>query len=301
MNKPKPSAIFNPKLFVPRSVISDIRSRSQSVWKPQPLWPTKNVSFNTNDKTKRRKLIEALFAPSSSQDLQSLGYELFCCNSDQRCGSPFCNYCRTKMQNRYQERVLEYFKIDAEENIFFLTILDDLSYTPTVEIPKRITQLKTSLREFCKNHMGKTAKVFGAFEIDVKRTQQLAPKAEQLLNNFYNLQDQLDDAFMPHFHGIIVLDGTSRDAFRKKLKKLFPKPYQISLSKLHDGKSKEINLATLARYMTKFRYQYADNILSAKPSYGSRFDDDTLRSYVETIQSTKGKRGVRGLEFSYNL
>ena len=216
--------------------------------------------------------------------------------------SPLCNFCRTRLQDRYQERVLRYFEGTQRDNLIWLTVLDDLIYDPGVAVPERIKELRLLTRRLFNRQFQKQVRAFGAFEIDVKRPDQVSNEngATDLLRQ-YGLRDDPEVAYMPHLHAIIALDGISADDFGDKLRTKFQKPSQVSIGGLWRGKTKSENLATLARYSFKFRYQFADNILRDKPSYGKRFDDETLRSYTRLVHSIKGQRGVRGFEFMYNL
>ena len=125
-------------------------------------------------------------------------------------------------------------------------------------------------------------------------------KAMTLLQH-YNMTQLNAVAFMPHFHAIVELDNIHPDVLRKALRKSFIKPYQINVTQMRHDKTKEHHLKQMARYMFKFRYQFADNIMRTKPSYGTRFDDNTMRLYAETILSMSNGSGVRQFELKYNI
>ena len=300
------SPLNDPTLFVDEQEVKEIRSQSRIIWRPdsQPLWPVKNITFTNNDKYLRRHLIKALMASVASDDLQVLGYCIFKCSPSYPCKSPLCNYCRTKIQKRYQNRVLKYFNSAMKKNIFWVTILDDLTYDPVKDVPKRSVSLKRKIKgAFQKSPVICHARVFAAFELDVKKTDQMEENnaAINLLSQ-YGLLDNGEAAFMPHYHAIVAIDDmTTPEQLAGELRKIFSKSKQVSVGRLHLDKTKEDNLKTLARYMFKFRYQFADNILKDKPSYGSRFDDDTLRLYAQAVHSIIGERGLVQYDLSYNL
>lgn len=298
------TAFDDPTLFISPDMKRDITAIKQRKfrWMDQPLWSQQKISFTSTDRTNRRKLIEALITDGASDKLISIGYQLLICSRTNRCGSPLCNFCRTHLQDLYQKRVLQYFKDTHRDDLIWLTVLDDLIYDPGIAVPARIKQLRISMRALFKRQFQKQVRAFGAFEIDVKRPDQVSNEngATDLLKK-YGLRDEPEVAFMPHLHAIIALDGISPDDFAENLRTQFQKPSQVSISSLRTYKTKEDNLATLARYSFKFRYQFADNILRERPSYGNRFDDETLRSYTQLVHSIKGQRGAIGFEFRYNL
>jgi hypothetical protein len=182
------------------------------------------------------------------------------------------------------------------------TVLDDLCYHPMNEVPERIKKLRTSTRDFLKRHFAKDVRAFGAFEIDVKRADLVDDDSSVVdLLRQYGLQDEPEPAYMPHLHAIVSLNDISAREFGNKLRSHFSKTKQVTVKPLLSGKTKNDNLKTLARYPFKFRYQFANNILRDKPSYGRRFDDDILRVFTQLVHSIKGKRGAIGFEFRYNL
>ena len=302
--RPRQNTISNPRLFRQSPVISAIRSRQQSAWSSQPLWKMKNGQFTKEDKTGRRKLITALVQSNNSAKLIQHGYELYMCSSDFRCGSPLCNFCRTHIQDRIEQRVLRYFGSSRRNDIYFLTVLDDLIYNPVVDAQAQQQYLKRKIKRVFENHQTlSNTRMFGGFELDVKNTAQAlnAQKALETLKH-YGLDPTRPVAYMPHFHAIVDLNGHSIAACEQALRQKFTKPYQISLSEMHTGNTKAYHLGRLARYMFKFRYQFADNIMRAKPAYGKWFDDQTLCPYAEALLSmTTGKRGARSFELMFNL
>jgi hypothetical protein len=299
---PVQSTINNPKLFISPSMKDVFKTIQDSNyrWKDQPFWPQKRISFTTKDRGNRRRLIEALVSKKSTDELRSIGYQLLECTRVNPCGSPLCNYCRTKLQDKYQKRVLQYFGNTASENLIWLTILDDLTYDPMNDAQRQIDKMRSSLRGLLDRNFPKQVRLFGGFEIDVKLPKNLADSDSNNLLLEYGLQDNNKRACMPHLHAIVDLGKISRQIFSNRLKNYFSKSSQISTSKLRPEYTKEDNLISLARYPFKFRYQFADNILRERPSYGSLFDVDTLMKYTQVIHSLKGQRGVIGFEFRYN-
>lgn len=303
--RPYRNTINNPHLFTQSGIIAAIQSGYYGIWQSgeQPNWPTKNIAYTRDDKYRRRHLIQALTSPVASQDLQNLGYSLFMCSLNYPCKSPLCNYCRTKMQDRYEKRVLWYFNASQRQNIYWLTVLDDVTYNPIFDAPIRQNYLKRKIKRVLENTPSlKTAKAFAAFELDVKSPSQMLNKQKAMtLLARYNMTHPSNVAFMPHFHAIIDLNGTHPDDMRKAFRRSFTKPYQISVSGMWNDLTKQHHLSQMTRYMFKFRYQFADNIMRSKPRYDIRFDDQTMRLYAETILAMTGDRGVRQYELKYNI
>jgi len=257
--------LHNPKLFIKTSIVKAVQNDTFK-WVDQPYWPTRNIAFTPRDKSNRRKLIEALLAPSASNEQMSIGLQLLGCNREYRCGSPLCNYCRTQFQNRAEKRANAYFAATSQSNLYFLTVLSDLTYNPLLQARPQIDKLKASLRGCFRRHFQKQVRAFGALEVDVKRPDLAAANTEaiKLLNN-YNFQQNAGHAFMPHLHTIIELDGVSADEFKKTTRAIFTKPKQVVLTPFRSSNTKQFNLRNTARYPIKFRYQYADNIMRSKP------------------------------------
>lgn len=296
--------INNPSLFMASTsaqlALAQIRQRTYR-WKDQPFWPLKGIAFTPTDRTNRRKLIEALVADGNGFDQQMLGYQLLQCDGNkQLCGSPLCNFCRTHQQNSFEARMLKYFGNSNRQNLFWLTILNDLSYQPLTDIPLQLERYRVSVREFFKRHYGKQVRALGAFEIDVKSPIDATDPAANLLTE-YGWQANGQPPYMLHLHAVVELDGWSPQAFGDELRQLYAKTKQVTVKPLLTNKPLTENLSSMARYCLKFRYQFADNILRDKPSYGSRFDDDTLLSYAALVHKLKGERGVTGFNFRYNL
>ncbi|TNE62679.1 MAG: hypothetical protein EP335_11865 [Alphaproteobacteria bacterium] len=316
MGKILKSTISDPTLFISPEMKEDIDTinhpKRRYRWINQPIWDysthfKKNMRSPTflsdRDKTNRRKLIEALVAPSSSDALKGLGYKILQCGPSNQCHSPLCNYCRTKMQNKYEERALKYFGTSDHGDLHFLTILDDVTYTPLEVMRDCQERLNSRLRNRLRCSLYKKAiSVFGAFEIDIKKPlleTQCQEQAELLSQ--YGMSEISGPAFMPHMHLIVDLKGMDSNAFRAHLRERFSKPKQITLSPFRQKNTIAENLRTTARYCFKFRYQFADNILRARPAYGKRYDDDLLRLYAVLIQQLKSENGVISFEFRHNL
>ena len=114
---------------------------------------------------------------------------------------------------------------------------------------------------------------------------------------------------MPHFHAIMEIDFDNLDMVRIELKKIFKKPNQVHVASFQTTPdpytdkipSKQDNLRKLARYMFKFRMQFADNVNLGKSTYDNDFDDVTLQTYAQAVHSIISQRGFRQYELSYNL
>lgn len=302
-NNLKPTTF--PRIFINQGDIGRIQSGNRIIWRSehQPVWPTKKIFYNDDDHTRRKMLIRALTSPTASPEVQNIGADLFCCGtSGYFCNSPLCNHCRTNYQDRYQKKILNTFKGYNSNDLYWLTIIDDLTYDPINHVPQWKRNFKDRIKRNMKSIFGNSAKLYGALEIDAKQTSKIVAnqKAFDLLSE-YGLDTSHPVAYMPHFHGIVAVQGTSASAFGDKLRDNFTKSHQISVSRLHIDKSKRKNISNMARYMFKFRYQFADNIKVDKPSYKTRFDDDTMRTYAQVIHDMKGDNGLRGFIVNHNL
>jgi hypothetical protein len=274
-------------------------------WKAQPSWPTDNVKFSPGEKSDRRILIETLMDEQSSPELQDIGYALLMCNRQNPCKSPLCNYCRSRLQTNYQALAIKKFAAYPKKDIYFLTLLDDLTDRPLQTIPSWITSQRSVLSKVFTHHFEKQISVFGAFEVDVKHPSKFGSNIDILEE--YGLPSKTSPAWMPHYHAIIGLNGVSIDEFRRKLSIHFPKTRQITLCPLWNTQAKDQALSSIARYCFKFKYKYAVNLGSHAQSedgirrnYDKRFDDNVLRTYAELIHQIKGSRTAQGVAHQYN-
>jgi hypothetical protein len=236
--------INNPQLFINMATVNDIRNRKYR-WLDQPLWPAKNVYFTTTDRTNRRALIQALLDFGATNDHLVLGLQLLECANDNRCGSPLCNFCRTRFQDAFEKRVSKYFGNANQPDLFFVTLLDDLTYDPVTDAHEQIEKLRTSMRGCLMRHFPKQVRAFGAFEVDVKdpNLNIQNSQAVALLQN-YGFQQNAGMAFMPHLHAIIELDGITVADFRKKLRSVYTKPKQVTVTINPDFHSSTIHTST---------------------------------------------------------
>lgn len=302
---------YGTRTFISAEVQQDFDQVRASTffWKAQPDWPEDDIKFTIPDRTDRRKLIEALMDQQSSPELQDIGYALLTCKKTDRCKSPLCNYCRSRLQSNYQAQVRKKFAAFAKQDIYFLTLLDDLTDTPLQTIPPWITNQRSVLNEVFGHHFKKQISVFGAFEVDVKHPSLFHNNNAKLdLLKEYGLPDENAVAWMPHFHGIIGLDGITADDFRKKMRSRFSKRKQVTLTSLWSDQTKNEALNAIAWYCFKFKYKYAVNLGSSDLSenetasnYDKRFNDDVLRIYTELIHNIRGPRTVQGLIYQWNI
>lgn len=304
---PKPNPLNYSPLALSPAMANDMNEvqTGRYRWIKQPQWPHKNIHFKPRDRGDRRALIEALMDKAASHAANYIGYQLLNCNPLAWCKSPLCNYCRTKLQDREQAKVLAKFNEFPEQDIFFLTILDDLTETPLVDAAAQINTMRLALHQFFKHHFSKEVSVYGIFEIDAKEPTGYTASATTLkLLTQYGLKQPYVVNYMPHFHGLVALNGITRASLRNRLIHRFPKSNQVVLKKLQAAKSKQDNLADLARYMTKFQYRYAVNTSTTsnkKPTYKIRMNDDDLRVYAELIHQLKGTGGIRSMMFKHNV
>lgn len=277
-------------------------------WKDQPIWHPHDLEISKTARTDRRALITALMDKQSSPELQDIGYELLQCTRTDPCKNPLCNYCRKKLQSTYQARAVKKFAAFEKEDIYFLTLLDDLTDTPLATIPPWITNQRSVLNEVLGYHFGDKVSVYGGFEVDVKDPSMFRDTANLALLKEYGLVNQADPAWMPHFHAIVGLEGIAEDEFRCKMRSRFAKKKQVTLSPLWANQTKDEAIRSLTRYCFKFKYSYTVNLGSdgnshegTTANYQKRFSDDIMRTYTELLHIIKGPRTVQGLVYQKSI
>ena len=299
----KTNTISDPRLFTQQEVIEAIQSQRYTPWRDQPLWPKASVSFSQKDDYHRRAILRALTAPEAPKELQDLGYQIFMCSRSHECGSPFCHHCRHKLGKRYLKRIKQYFSDEDMNDLFWITVLDDLTYDPVADIPKWIDPFRNRLKRSVKNSpMLNEAKLFGLIELDAKKPVEFEDEnsSRQTLS-YYGMKATDEVAYMPHFHGIVAVPSSMRDYVGDELRREFTKPSQVTVKPFFQHKTKADNLKELTKYMMKYRTRFSDNVKNGKPAYGSDFSPDVMRSFVQAVHASKGDRGIRKFEIKLNL
>lgn len=296
--------LMDPRLFSRDRVLDEIRYGNQNIWL-KPDWPTRSVLFTDTLRYDWRDMIKALTDENNAtSDQIQLGYEIFMCSMDHPCGSPLCNYCRLRHQKRYTKRVLETFNATPEKNIYFLTVLDDITYSPEIDAPLRKDYLKQKIKTTLKSDPAtEHIRMMGMFELDLKSASTYInkPKQEKLLKDHYSLFKNSHVGWMPHFHALIDIGDTHLDVVKDILRDVFDKPYQIDARPMYTDPTKEENLTDLAHYMLKFKIRYAENIMCEKAQYKRRFGPGIMRRYASVLNAMGCRRGARSFEILFNL
>lgn len=309
-NTPLSTKTYGTGLVTPQEVVEDYDKVREGGfrWKDQPIWYPHELEVGETARTDRKILITALMDEQSPPELQDIGYALLQCERIDPCKSPLCNYCRSKLQTTYQARAVKKFAAFEKKDIYFLTLLDDLTYTPLATIPPWITNQRSVLNEVLGYHFGDKVSVYGGFEVDVKDPSMFRDTANLALLKEYGLVNQANPAWMPHFHAIVGLEGITEDEFRRKMRSRFAKKKQVTLSPLWPNQTKDEAIRSLTRYCFKFKYRYTVNLGSDDKShegttanYQKRFSDDVMRTYTELLHIIKGSRTVEGLVYQKSI
>lgn len=306
MNDLKKDLVVTPDM---QQVIDDINGLGNPFdWPRQPRWRysrtpkdlSRDVYMNADDISRRKALIKALVEPIGSAQLQKIGLQILHCTVKAPCGSPLCNRCRTEMQNKTEDKALRFFSSSNHSDLYFLTVIDELTYNPVQDMAKSWGSLKRRLKDCFKDPAVKNKfTAYGLFEVDVK-----VPQQTQVQHNFlklYGWTQSNNYGFMPHFHAIVDLQGNDPGEFRKHLRKTFTRLKQVMLKPYDTGQSQNRNIRSLSRYMCKFRYQYADNVIVQKSTYKNCFEPALLRQYTELTHEMMGNRSLRNFEFFHRL
>ena len=274
-------------------------------WKQLPRWAN-SIPFTAHHLKQRRTIIERLCEDAvGDPDAADIGLDMLKCSKTFPCGSPFCPFCRHIQQEKRAKKALNKFAATAKDEMTFLTILHPVTYDPMHDAPTHIRYLRDSVRNAL-NHRGyNQVRMLGAFEIDVKRSQDAkTPRSNQVLRALDMNTTSRQPAYLVHLHSLVDLGGIPKDQVRRAFTGTFNKPYQVRLSRLRYDMDKDESIDRIARYMFKFRAQFSDNLygkeVGLRAKYKELYPAPLMREYIQLIHSLKVNNGFKGFRFEYN-
>ena len=274
-------------------------------WTKLPRW-VNSIPVTAYHLRQRKTIIERLCEdPVGDWDAAIIGLDMLECSKTYPCGSPFCPYCRHKVQENRSKTALTKFAATAKSEMTFLTILHPVTYDPFHDAQGHIDQLRNSVRNALNFRGFNQVRMLGAFEIDVKRREDArAFRSKQVLTALGMDTTWHKPAYLVHLHSLVDLGGHSRKEVRRVFTGVFDKPYQVRLTYLHRDKGKDESIDRVARYMSKFRTQFSDNLYGKerglKVQYRELYPAPLMREYVKLIHSIKIDNGFKGLRFKYH-
>ena len=265
---------------------AQINEEAKTLWdlfdiKDQPRW-LQYLDARPSELKHRERTIRALVSDWTDEVSCERGIRIERCGEKgRRCREVFCPRCRHEIQNVEERKVLNAFRATSESQLRFLTILLPVSYDPIRELPGNRNKAKNDLHNAVRPFP--SLRFYGAFEIDVK-TPALVEKhrTADVLDQLGMDRGRDDPAYLLHLHAVVDLGGAKRDAVSNALRKKFNTPYQVRLAQLRKDKAKTENLSNIARYMCKYRLQYANNIygrqIYGRATYGDFYEQDVVRT-----------------------
>jgi len=283
------------------STVAQINSGTYD-WKQQPRWAT-DIPFTAHHRKQRRTIIERLCEDAvGDPDAADIGLDMLKCSRTFPCGSPFCPFCRHKQQEQRAKKALNKFAATAKDEMTFLTILHPVTYDPMHDASTHIRYIRDSVRNALNHRRYKQVRMLGAFEIDVKRSQDAkTPRSNQVLTALNMNTTSRQPAYLVHLHTLVDLGGIPRKQVRRVFTRAFDKPYQVRLSHLRYDINKDASIERIARYMFKFRAQFSDNLfgkeVELRAKYKELYPAPLMREYVQLIHSLKTNNGFKGFRF----
>ena len=274
-------------------------------WTNLPRW-VNSIPVTAHHLKQRRTIIERLCEdPVGKKDAAEIGINILECSKTIPCGSPFCPYCRHKEQQKRSVKALAKFANTAKSEMTFLTILHPVTYDPMADARDHIDDLRSSVRNALNYRGFNQVKMLGGFEVDVKRRQEAQSKRSRRVLTALDMDTtSAKSAFLVHLHSLVDLGGHSKDDVRSAFAGVFDKPYQVRLSYLRSDMGKDESIDRIARYMFKFRVQFADNLyaneVGLRARYNQLYPGELMREYVPLIHSLKTNNAFKGLHFKYN-
>lgn len=232
-----------------------------------PASKTHQEAISSHEQLLHRRIINALMANRSGDfSAWHLGLKIGTCTSKKPCNHPLCAYCRQKQQQKASEDVKHLFKDAKGDDLLFVTILFPITYDLDDISRSTVNAYKRQWRNLMNDHAKKDKRYagitwWGAFEVDVKRPSCANnDRTQRILHELGMDFGKSDLCYLPHLHLITNINGISKEEFRQTLERLWSGFYQVRVQRLHQGKSQEENLSTLASYVTKYRVQYSVNL-----------------------------------------
>ncbi len=301
------NADTNDPLFLPDTNPSTLTRINDGTydWTKLPRW-VNSIPVTAYHLRQRKTIIERLCEEHyHDQDATAIGLDMLECSKTYPCGSPFCPFCRHKVQEKRSATALAKFAATAKSEMTFLTILHPVTYDPFYDAQAHIDYLRDSVRNALNFRGLSQVRMLGAFEIDVKRRQEAAnDRSKRVLTALEMDITSQKPAYLVHLHSLVDLGGIPREEVRSAFTGVFDKPYQVRLTHLHRDKGKDESIERLARYMSKFRVQFADNLYGKergmKVQYRELYPAPLMREYVKLIHSIKVDNGFKGFRFKIN-
>lgn len=274
-------------------------------WTNLPRW-VNSIPVTAHHLKQRRTIIERLCEDTAGKpDAAEIGINILECSKSIPCGSPFCPYCRLKEQEKRSAKALTKFAGTAKSEMTFLTILHPVTYDPMADARDHIDKLRSSVRNALIYRGLNQVQMLGAFEVDVKRRQEAQSKRSRRVLTALDMDTtSAKSAYLVHLHSLVDLGGHLKDDVRNAFTGVFNKPYQVRLSYLRKDMTKDESIDRIARYMFKFRVQFADNLFAnevgLRARYNQLYTGELMREYVPLIHSLKINNAFKGLHFKYN-
>jgi hypothetical protein len=282
---------------------------SEQFEKTKPDWINHYTPTDKRQFAHRHTIIKALASNPADQTAVTLALKIFNCNKPirLRCGSPFCPYCRSLLQQTAVNNAQQIFSVSRNNHLSFLTILLPVTYTPDADaVAQAIVKCRKQIQYiFAKNNFSHI-KFYGFAEVDIKlaplvKNQSRAPEVlKELGFDITNNQP----AYLVHLHAIVDLSNSSESAFRQSLLNAYPGYYQVLFKPFHTNKTKQKNIQYITNYMLKFLTVHADNIhaddVDEEADYTYFFEEQHIIDYVKLIHGLLPDKQTRSIKISKN-
>lgn len=246
--------------------------------------------------------VKALLGDSADKKAVAIGKRLTACRPSNPCRSVYCPYCRGKKQDKVAEQAFKHFGDVDKKHLRFVTIIHSIQ-TDLSAIPEACEHLRNQVRNVLNNH-APDVRLLGFLEVDLKNPDMYRgryksshnvemehrPHAKAL---FKGLGLDLNDPtglppkfYLPHLHAIADVSQCAKNLNSDDvLKRAFPHPHQVRVSRLWKNQPKEDAIARIACYTAKFKLQFSDNIYADDPDkpiqsrYMGLYPDDEIRGF----------------------
>ena len=125
--------------------------------------------FPTWTLNQRRRTIRYLYEDGQDWSARDIGERILDCKKSAPCHSMFCPFCRDEIQLTMAMTAKRVFADTPGQQMAFLTILLPVTYRPGTEAKELIDRCRRQINNLLTYRNISDVKLFGAFEIDVKR------------------------------------------------------------------------------------------------------------------------------------